>query len=199
VRHCVGVYPETKHPGYFDGIGLPMEAPLIEALRQAALSEDTGRVCIQSFEVCILKRLRTMTSLPLVQLLNDGGTPYDFVAVGDSRTYADLARPAGLAEIAGYADGIGVHKDLIIPRNADQRLGVPSSLIADAHAAGLVVHGWTFRAESAFLPVDFRSTADPAVPGDLEGEIAAFLDVGMDGFFTDQPDIGVRVRDAFLS
>lgn len=68
--------------------------------------------------------------------------------------------------------------------------------MANAHAAGLIVHGWTFRAENTFLPKNFQSSADPAGIGDLAAEVITFLDAGMDGFFTDQPDIGVLGRDA---
>jgi glycerophosphoryl diester phosphodiesterase len=59
----------------------------------------------------------------------------------------------------------------------------PSSLVADAHAAGLLVHPYTFRAESVFHPLDF--------PNDPVAEIALYLGFGIDGFFTDQPDVGV--------
>ena len=78
----------------------------------------------------------------------------------------------------------------MIPRDAGRhaRRARPS-VIRDAHRAGLEVHGWTFRRENQFLPAEFRSSADPNAVGDLVGEIRAFLDAGMDGFFTDNPDI----------
>lgn len=193
----VGVYPETKHPTYFAGIGLPMEEPLVKLLHRYGYGGKDAPVFIQSFEVGNLKRLARMTKLPLVQLLDAGGRPYDFAVSGDPRTYADLAKPEGLAEIATYAAGIGVNKSLMIPRTPDGFLDTPTNLIADAHANGLMVHGWTFRAENAFLPKDFHSGPDPAAPGNLAGEVTRFLDLGMDGFFTDQPDIGVRARDEF--
>jgi glycerophosphoryl diester phosphodiesterase len=156
-------------------------------------------VFIQSFEVGNLKQLAGMTDLPLVQLLNESGQPYDFVATGDPRTYADLAQPEGLAEIAAYASGVGANKNLLIPRTADGLLGTPTTLVSDAHANGLVVHSWTFRAENEFLPEDFQSSADEAAYGDLAAEVERFLELGIDGFFTDQPDIGVQARDAFVS
>lgn len=190
----IGLYPETKHPTYFAGIGLPMEARLVQTLHAAYGNTAEAPVFIQSFEVAHLKALRAMTNLRIVQLLAPGGRPYDFVVKADPRTYADLATPAGLAGIATYADGIGVHKTLILPRNADGSLGPATSLIAEAHAAGLVVHGWTFRAENAFLPSDCRSGTDPAARGDLAGELAAHLQAGMDGFFTDHPAIGAAAR-----
>ena len=197
-RRCVGVCPEIKHPTYFAGIGLAMEEPLVRQLRGTIFCRETAKVFIQSFEVGNLKRLRRMTDLPLVQLLDATGGPYDLKAEGVPRTYADLAKPDELAEIAAYADGIGVNKSLMIPRNADDSLGAPTTLVADAHAAGLIVHGWTFRAENSFLPSEFRSAGGEADLGDLDGELATFLALGMDGFFTDQANIGVRARDAFV-
>ena len=184
----VGVYPETKHPSYFAGIGLPMEEALVKTLERHGYRGRSAPVFIQSFEVGNLKRLARMTDLPLIQLLDATGKPFDFVLSGDARTYADLAKPAGLAEIARYAAGIGVHKNLMIPRTAQNELGAPTTLVADAHAKGLVVHGWTFRAENTFLPKDLQS--------DAAAEMRRFLALGMDGFFTDQSDIGVRARNA---
>jgi glycerophosphoryl diester phosphodiesterase len=121
------------------------------------------------------------------------------VARGDARTYADLITPAGLAEIAGYAHAIGPSKSLVIPRRADDRLAAPTALVTDAHELGLEVHPWTFRAENAFLPAEFRRGTAPGERGDLAGELRAYLACGIDGFFTDQTDVGVAVRNAFVA
>ena len=125
---AVGVYPETKHPTYFDGIGLSLEEPLVATLEANGFGRRSSPVYIQSFEVGNLQQLATMTRLPLVQLINCTGAPYDFVAAGDARTYADLVTPAGLRGIARYADGIGVCKDVMIPRTPSGSLGEPTSV-----------------------------------------------------------------------
>jgi glycerophosphoryl diester phosphodiesterase len=198
-RRKVGIYPETKHPTYFDSIGLSLEEPLVAALRRAGLDRPRSPVFIQSFEVGNLKQLNGRTRVPLVQLLDATGKPYDFVVSGDPRTYADLATPAGLAEIATYADGVGVNKNLIVPRDAQNRLGTPTRLVRDAHRAGLIVHGWTFRRENSFLPEDFRA-GNPASPvylaatGDFPAELRLFYGLGIDGVFSDNPDVAVAVR-----
>jgi glycerophosphoryl diester phosphodiesterase len=194
----VCVYPETKHPTYFQDIGLAMERPLVSILHRYGYHGREAPVFIQSFEVANLKALSKMTDLPLVQLLSDVGRPWDFTVSGDPRTYADMATRAGLADIAHYASGVGVNKNLMIPRVSGGFLGAPTTLVTDAHAKGLIVHGWTFRAENAFLPADFRSSTDPNAFGNLAGEVKRFLELGMDGFFTDQPDIGVRARNEFV-
>jgi glycerophosphoryl diester phosphodiesterase len=156
-------------------------------------------VFIQSFEVHNLQKMRGMTRLPLIQLIDATGAPFDFVAAGDRRTYADLVTRAGLHEIAGYADGVGVNKNLIVPRDATGKLLAPTRLIADAHAEHLLVHAWTFRAENNFLPLDFQ-IGDPKNPlflglrGDFPAELKRFLGLGLDGAFTDQSDVAVAVR-----
>jgi glycerophosphoryl diester phosphodiesterase len=198
-RAGVGVYPETKHPTYFDSIGLSLEEPLLATLRANGLDSRKAKVFIQSFETSNLKELHTRTRVPLVQLIDEVGAPYDLVAAGDPRTYADLITPAGLAEIATYADGLGPSKNLIVPRDAAGNLLDPTSLVRDAHRAGLVVHPWTFRRENNFLPVDFRQ-GDPAspfylgAPGDLPAELRLFFRLGVDGVFSDNPDTAVATR-----
>jgi glycerophosphoryl diester phosphodiesterase len=79
----------------------------------------------------------------------------------------------------------------MIPRDAAGNLTAPTSVVDDAHDRGLVVHGWTFRRENRFLPTALRSGPDLEAPGDLAGELRAFLDAGMDGFFTDNPDLAI--------
>jgi glycerophosphoryl diester phosphodiesterase len=193
-RHRVGLYPETKHPTYFkaftDAAGLPrMEDRLLDILHAAYGNRREAPVFIQSFEVTNLQYLRGKTEIRLVQLLSAAGRPYDLAQADDPRSYQDLALPTGLDFIKTYADGVGAHTNLMIPL-AGGRLGAPTRLIAEAHARGLLVHGWTFRAENSFLPNEFDSSDKPAELGDLRGQIRAFVELGMDGFFTDQPDLG---------
>jgi glycerophosphoryl diester phosphodiesterase len=195
----VGIYPETKHPTYFDSIGLSLEEPLLATLRANGLTGPRAKVFIQSFETANLRELHARTRLPLVQLIDATGRPYDFVVAGDPRTYADLVTPAGLAEIATYADGIGPNKDLIVPRDSAGNLLEPTSLVRDAHRAGLVVHPWTFRRENNFLPLDFRqgNPASPEflrAPGDLPAELRLFFRLGVDGVFSDNADVAVATR-----
>jgi glycerophosphoryl diester phosphodiesterase len=164
----IAVYPETKHPSYFRGIGLPLEEPLIALLERHNLTTSTSPVFIQSFEAASLRRLRPLTAVRLVQLLDEN---------------AD-ATPARLSEIAVYANGLGPNKLLVIPVDAHGRLGAPTSLMRDAHAAGLFVHVWTMRSEPQFLPSSYG--------GDLRREIQQFAGLGVDGIFTDSPDVAVE-------
>ena len=195
-QRVIGLYPETKHPTHFQQLGLAMERPLVRILARNGYASRWSPVYIQSFEVENLKTLSRLTSLRLVQLLWTDGQPYDQQILGTGLTYAQMSTPAGLKAIARYAAGIGPEKSQIIPRNAAGNLTSPTRLVPDAHAAGLKVHPYTFRAENSFLPTDLRSSDDPQARGDLETEIRAFLDAGIDGLFIDQPDIAVKVREA---
>lgn len=184
----IGVYPETKHPSYFDAIGLSHDSPLVLAIKNADLDRNDAAVFVQSFEVGNLKRLSRMTKARLIQLVSDTGNPPDRTDM----TYADMLTPAGLRNIASYAAGIGPQKTLIIPRDADGAALAPTDLVTRAHAANLAVHPWTFRAENFFLPKGLRrgDAASPdfmAQQGDLVAECQAFLALGVDGLFADHP------------
>ena len=176
----VGVYPETKHPTYFGSIGHPTDALVVDALRRAGWDRADAPAFIQSFEVTNLERLHGMTKVRLIQLLDADGAPAD----GAQPSYAAMTSAAGLREVARYAWGIGPAKAMVSAR-----------LVGDAHAAGLRVHPWTYRAENYFLPGDYRRGIDPRGHGDLVGEIAAALRLGIDGFFSDFPAIGVAARN----
>ena len=180
----IGIYPETKHPGYFRALNLAIEPVLLAALARAGWTSAESPVFIQSFEAGNLRSLHTQTKVRLIQLVGDG-TSADGVA------YDAMVTPAGLAAIAGSAAGIGPARDRIIPRNALGVLGKPTALVADAHAAGLQVHPWTFRPENYFLAAPFRQGADPQQRGDAAGEIRLYLETGIDGVFSDSPAAAV--------
>ncbi len=195
----IGIYPETKHPTYFDSLGLSLEEPLVAILKKNGYEGKRDRVFIQSFEIANLKDLSRMTNIPLVQLFGSAGSrPYDVVAAGETLTYGQMATPEGLAEIATYAAGVGPSKGYVIPVVSGS-LGSPTTFVNDAHAVGLEVHPYTYRVENQFLPANLRIGTDPNARGDLDAELRAFLEAGIDGFFTDNSDVGVRARDAFVA
>ena len=184
----IGVYAETKHPTYFASIGLSLTDPLVAALEADGLDSPTDPVFLQSFEVGNLQELSTRTGVRLVQLLDDTGSPWDLRSAGDPRTFADLQAAQELVRLATYAAGIGPCKDLVLRRTPRGALGPATSLVADAHAAGLLVHCYTFRNENVFLPAGMRLGRRDANYGDALAELAAFLDAGVDGVFSDNPD-----------
>jgi len=164
---AVGVYVELKHPARFARLGLPFGPPLLASLDAAGLNTPDAPVVVESFES--LRELRPDLRAPIGRLVEPGAV-------------------VPLADIAEYAQAVGAHKDLVIPRDAKNRLATPTGLVADAHARGLVVHCWTFRDEERFRPAGL----------DAVGELIAFLDAGVDGVFADHPDTAVAARRSWM-
>ena len=144
--------------------------------------------------------------IPLIQLIDSSGAPYDFVYHNIPQTYADLITPDGLAQVKTYATGIGPDKRLIVPASprlddkgqpvdvngdgqisdGDKFLGQPTSLVKDAHNAGLLVHPYTFRSDSYFLSPDYQ--------GQPLKEYEQFIQLGIDGYFTDFANYGYAAK-----
>jgi glycerophosphoryl diester phosphodiesterase len=225
VGRKIGVYPETKHPTFHQKLGLPLEDRLLEILNRYGLNHKNAPVFIQSFEVGNLKYLRSRTSVKLIQLIDGDGVdadgnvtlappsdkPYDFTLAGDSRTYKDMLTPAGLREIARYADGIGPWKPYLIGARCitvgadgkcadangdgkvteqDRVLNTPTMVVSDAHSAGLLVHAYTQRNEQARLASDYQ--------GRPVDEFVKFYELGLDGFFSDFTDTAHTARIVYL-
>jgi glycerophosphoryl diester phosphodiesterase len=207
VGHPVGIIPEIKHGTYFQKLGLPMEDKVL-AILAAHTYTQTAPVEIQSFEIANLRYLRGKLggkgaankhpNIRLLQLLGDAKEQtYDEVVAGGKLTFADMMTPAGLRDIATYADAIGPNIRSIIPLAADGTLGQPTALVHDAHAAGLELHPYTFRPENFFQAKNFWQGSDPKTfnAGGSIAEIRAYLDAGIDAFFTDDPALGRQALD----
>ncbi|HEV7654060.1 MAG TPA: glycerophosphodiester phosphodiesterase [Mycobacteriales bacterium] len=193
----IGIAPETKHPTYFRERGLPLEPALVKALTGAGLDRPGAGIHVQSFEVSNLVELRSQLQVGLIQLTAATGAPYDLVAAGDPRTYADLVRPAGLRQIARYAGVLGPDKTQIVPRDPAGGSLPATRLVRQAHAAGLAVMPYTFRNENAFLPLELRCGSEPGAYGDAFSEYARFFRLGVDGLFSDNGDTACEARDAY--
>ena len=173
----VGVALELKHAAHHDAAGLPLDEPLLRELARQGLDHPWARVTLMSFEAPVLRRLATRTRLPLLQLLDRG----------------HRVTSEELDEIDEYADGLGAHTSLVLPRDGEGAVGAPSTLVRDAHRRGLTVHAWTVRAENRFLPTDLRRGDAPDALGDMAGEVRALLAAGVDGVITDHPEQALSV------
>jgi len=174
----IGLEPELKHPSYFASLGIDTPALLLPQLAAAGYDSAEVPLFIQCFEVGTLARLAGETKLRLVQLVEAEGSPADLPKV----PYKALLTPTGLASIARYAAAIG--PDIRLVLNPD---GSPTSLVADAHAAGLEVHAWTLRRENAFLPKPLQIGDDPTASGNLAALVGLLKAAGVDAVFTDHP------------
>ncbi len=199
----IGLVPELKHSTYFASIGLPLEDRFLASIA-AHHHSRTAPLIVQSFEVANLRYLRGKLGRPgnvqLMQLVigsDPKAKPADAGTAGGGLRYADMITVDGLKVISDYADIVAPDGRSIIPLDADGRLGKPTSLVGDAHRAGLLVQPWTFRPENYFLPRDMQDTAGPAArnPAGSVAEIRAYLAAGIDGFFTDDPAIGRMAVD----
>jgi len=194
----IGLIPEIKHSTYFAGLGFAMEDRLLDALHAHSYLAHAP-VIVQSFEIGNLKalkaRLAGQTNVRLMQLTENSAVPADRAAAQDRRKWAERLTPAGIAEIATYADFIAPNFRDLIPLSADGHLAAPSGLIAAAHQAGLLVGTWTFRPENRFLAADFRDGAGDGArnPAGSIAEIRRYLDAGIDALFSDDPAL---VREA---
>jgi glycerophosphoryl diester phosphodiesterase len=191
-KRRIGVYPETKHPAFHLALGLPLEERLLDALRRRGLDQPDAPVFIQSFESANLQYLRGRTRLPLVQLLDDGALAYDDSGARVIRVsipqYADQRGgkpPQSLADVAAYATAIGPWKRQILREVGAAEL-LRTSLIEQAHAAGLRVHTYTFRNEPATLA--------PQYGNDPVREYRQFYELGIDGVFSDFADTALAAR-----
>jgi glycerophosphoryl diester phosphodiesterase len=198
----IGIVPELKHSTYFASVGLPLEDRFLAILGGHDYTRRNP-VEIQSFEVANLKYLRgklgRRANLRIMQLvIGLDVRPVDVAAAGGKLTFAQMCTPAGLREIARYADVVAPPTRSIIPLKKDGSLGEPSSLVDDAHKAGLRIEPWTFRPENQFLAADFRDGASLQARNEAGSiaEMKRYIATGLDGFFTDDPALGRAAVDA---
>ena len=220
----IGVYVETKHPTWHTEQGLPLEDKLLAALDEAGWNEASSPVFIQSFEQANLEALRARTRVRLVQLVDASGVdpktgeityappfdrPYDWTKAGRTQLFEDLLTPAGLDEVATYADGIGPWKRYLVTiratldssgnpvdvngdgaiDEADFEAVADDTLVREARRRGLLVHPWTFRDEPRRLARTYG--------GDPQKEYLQFFELGVDGVFTEFPDTAFAARETY--
>lgn len=186
----IGLCPEMKHPAHFRRLGLDFEPLMAAALRTEGLDSPSAPVLVQCFEVGPLKALAGLSKAPRVQLVSAEGGPADLPGV----RYSDLVAVEGLKAIAVYAQAMGPEWRQVLKVDGDGALAGPTALVADAHAAGLRVFPWTVRAENAFLPPALRRGVAPAAHGDAASLLKALYAAGVDGVFSDFPDLAVAAR-----
>jgi glycerophosphoryl diester phosphodiesterase len=189
----VGLYPEIKSPAFHRQAGRDLSRAVLGVLHAYGYTARDDRIYLQCFDPRELRRLRRELlpelgmDLNLVQLIaetrwgatrvykNGHSVPYNFDW---------MQAPGAMTKIANYADGIGPWTEMVVKKNSTREKLVFSSMVQEAHAAGLVVHPYTFRAEKEFLPpyaVDFDDLLD-----------IFYFKVGVDGAFTDFPDRAVN-------
>lgn len=216
-RHgrALHIVAEIKHPTYFAGLGLPLDELFVDAVRRAGWDENM--LVVECFEKTVLGQVcaRGVRS-ERVYLIEATGAPYDRVASSGSAAidYAHDVTLHGLRALATApdaerVDGVSVNTSMLLPTDASGSVTGATSLVDDAHSAGLSAFCWTLRAEKAFLASPFRGNPAVGAPagaggggrwadadwGDWRGQFGVLLDTGVDGVFADQPDLALEVRD----
>ena len=183
----IGLYPELKHPNFLlqeEGIDV-VDLLLVELQRLGIGADDP--IFIQCFEATPLRRLDQRSDYRLVQLIGTQGGPADEAML----SYAEMMSPAGLREVATYADAIGANLRAVIGDD-----GKATAMAREAKANGLAVHAWTLRKENAFLPAVARSGSDEAATGDVRFMVRTLRRAGADGVFTDDPALVVQAYES---
>lgn len=176
----IGVLLQLRSPAHLVEQGLDPVCRLVELLAADGLDRPDAPVVVVSDDLPTLQRLRALGCQVPLHLR---------VLVGEHD-----AALRDLRSTARVVSGLQPDKQLVRPRRFDGSLGEPTGLVADAHAAGLVVMPWVFRAENLFLPEELRLGEDESRLGRAADEIRAFLRAGVDGFCTDHTDRGVLAR-----
>ena len=218
----IGMVAEIKHASYFASIGLPLDELFAAELAAAGWSED-DRLTVECFEETVLGQIRDRGVLArYVFLVEPEGRPADQVATrgADARTYASYLTADGMAALALSVDGISFDKHILQAADVSSSAvsdsavsdstgsdstgsdsavsGSPAGieLIERAHAAGLTVFCWTLRAENKFLAKSLRHGSSARQFGDWMTEFLELMQMGVDGVFTDQPDLAIEARAA---
>jgi len=224
----IGIYPETKHPTYHQGIGLALEDRLLRILQHAGWNHRSAPVFIQSFETANLKYLRSRTSVRLIQLVDaddvnaDGSIafnkpfdkPYDWVVSGRAGLFRDLLTPQGLAEVRTYADGIGPWKVYLM---SSKCISIVNGACADTNGDGLTDERDRMLTPSPNTPANIVANAhaqgllvhpytfrseQKRLASDYKGspvnEYLTFYELGVDGVFADFADDAFAARTMFL-
>ena len=174
----LGVHIELKSPSFFTDMRMPLHESLVAILRERRLDSALAPVSVMSFESDALKRLRKDLDVELVQLLDRHET----------------VRTRHLRRVSAYASTVGLSKHLVLPREAQDRIGEPGPGVLTAFGAGLDVLVWTLRSENRHLPANLRSNGPAREHGDAAGEVERLLDLGVDGLMTDFPEVTAGVR-----
>ena len=190
----VGIYPEIKDPSFHRNQGKDISREVLKTLLSYGYNKRSSKVYLQSFDPIELQRIRQKLlkeykmDLKLVQLVahTKWGITKLYTSNGVSNySYDWMLKPDAMQKIAKYAQGIGPYKSMLVKNTASSDKLQISPMMKAAHKAGLVVHPYTFRSDERRQP-NYASS--------FSKQLAIFyFEVGVDGLFTDFPDVAVKV------
>lgn len=159
----IGIYPEIKDPAFHAKEGKQLTEIVLQILSEYGYTTKKDPCILQCFDAKELERIRVelKSDLFLVQLM-------EFPEEVNN-----------LKHFARYADGIGPWYKQVLDKKVQEKWQF-TSLVSDAHALGLKVHPYTFRADQ----LDEFSSFDDMMQ-------TLLIDANVDGAFTDFPDLVV--------
>ena len=176
---ALGVHVELKHGAHLAGLGLPLVEPLVDLLRQHRLTTPLAPLTVMAFEADLLRGLRREVDVDLVQLVDKHQTK--------------ALRRGRLQKVGEYATGVGLHKQLALPRDAEGRSTGPGPAVERVQKRGLDVLVWTLRNENRYLPTELRVPGPPRRHGHAAREVEQLLALGVDGLLCDHPETALEV------
>jgi len=189
----VGIYPEIKSPAFHLNQGKDISKAVLQELRRYGYHKKDSKAFVQSFDPIELRRIKQQLlpelnmQIKLVQLI--AMTSWQETQIyqqGSSRNYNYdwMLKAEAMVEVATYADGIGPWKDMLINSEQSAKKPISNGILEAAHKAGLVVHPYTFRADSGRIP-EFAQDFNDLLQ-------VYYFDIGVDAVFTDFPDKAVK-------
>lgn len=178
----IGIYPEIKQAAFHRAEGKDISTAVVDVLKQYGYTSKADKVFLQTFEY---DELRTIKE----EIFPAAGVDLNLVQlIGSAESYPWMFEAGGMSRLAELADGIGPSYNLIIDRSSTKGQLIDTGLVEQAHDAGLVVHPYTFRADTGMVP----GYAD-----DFEDLLNIhYFAAGVDGLFTDFPDRAVRFLES---
>lgn len=190
---------EIKHPTYFAGLGYSFEGLILQDLFVAGWRQDDPRLIMESFEKSIIVRLKELgIGAQHFYIMDHDHVAFDEVVWARSEGVPPISNEdefsdAGLDAFSGRLDGLALATSMIFDGTPTE-LEHGRALVRKAHDLGLKVFVWTLRAENEFLPVHYDTQELPGAYGNWSEYFCHVWDLGIDGVFSDQPDLAVRTR-----
>ncbi|OCA53279.1 glycerophosphodiester phosphodiesterase [Photorhabdus namnaonensis] len=188
----IGIYPEIKAPWFHQQEGKDISTKVLTVLKEYGYTKKSDKVYLQCFDVNELKRIKNELQpklgmdLKLVQLIayTDWNETYEKQSDGQWTNYSYdwMFKPGAMKQVAKYADGIGPDYHMIVSEDSTLTNIKLTGMAKEAHANNIEVHPYTIRVDQ--LP-KYATNSDQLFD-------IMYNQAGVDGVFTDFPDLGVK-------
>jgi len=181
---------EIKHATFYSSVGFHIPNILREEMR--GLEQLASRIIFESFEKTVLHELAEtgMNGRRIYLQETQGAAPDEIARFGaDAVRYSEERTTGGLRRLKTALDGVSLPLSILAPAGVSG----PSGVVRRARSVDLEIYGWTLRAGERFLPTTYalRPVRDPSYHW-----FRRIMAAGLDGVFTDEPDVAIRARSS---